>query len=126
MNFAVCAFAVAAGGALGALARYALASRLDGKFGFFPLGTFCANMLSSFALGIFMGLSNAGESSPLFDFFAQTGFCATLSTFSELAFQIASMLEKRRLAEAFSYALATFLSGVLLFAAAANIFSFRA
>lgn len=102
---AVC---VAAGGALGALARSAIAGRLDGRCGGFPLGTFCANMLASIMLGILVALS-ARVSAPEFaELFLQTGFCATLSTFSSLAWQISHMLRISK------YALAAFYGGSTL------------
>lgn len=60
----------------------------------FPFGTFAANMLASFLLGLFSALANAEELSRTAEIFLDTGFCATLSTFSTLAWQIADMLKK--------------------------------
>ena len=49
--------AVGAGGALGAMLRYWLSTRVSGVMGFaFPWGTLTVNILGSFLVGIFMVL----------------------------------------------------------------------
>lgn len=89
-------FTVALGGAGGALFREFLSRELNGRARF-PAGTFTANMLASFLTGIAVGLQNFGilpESAyPLVD----VGFCATLSTFSALAWEIAEMIKSKNL-----------------------------
>lgn len=122
MNYLSTILAVAMGGAIGAMLRYCLSSTLDKNKFDFPFGTFLANMLASFMLGLFLGLAKSEPTSEVFISFTQGGFCATLSTFSSLAFQIASMLRQKRYEEAFAYSLTTFLLGMLLFTIALKIF----
>ena len=122
MNYLSTILAIAMGGAIGAMLRYCLSSTLDKNKFDFPFGTFLANMLASFMLGLFLGLAKSEPTSEVFISFTQGGFCATLSTFSSLAFQIASMLRQKRYEEAFAYSLTTFLLGMLLFTIALKIF----
>ncbi len=107
-------FTVALGGAGGALFREFLSRELNGRARF-PAGTFTANMLASFLTGIAVGLQNFGilpESAyPLVD----VGFCATLSTFSTLAWEIAEMIKSKKFMSAAIYVSATFAFGMGLF-----------
>ena len=116
MSVLLSVICVALGGAPGALLRFAFCSRFDAtRFGY-PFGTFLVNMAASAALGIFTALSP--HLGPHFELLAETGFCATLSTFSSLAFQIAVMLESRRAFAATLYATASLMFGMALFLAA--------
>jgi CrcB protein len=82
--------AVAAFGALGALARFrvdrAVAARRPGHF---PLGTLVVNLTGSFALGILVGASPASDAL----FVVGTGFLGGYTTFSTW------MVESEQLAE---------------------------
>lgn len=72
-------------------------------------------MLASFLTGIAVGLQNFGilpESAyPIVD----VGFCATLSTFSALAWEIAEMIKSKKFMSAAIYVSATFAFGMGLF-----------
>ena len=98
----------------GALFREFLSRELNGRARF-PAGTFTANMLAPFLTGIAVGLQNFGilpESAyPLVD----VGFCATLSTFSALAWEIAEMIKSKKFMSAAIYISATFAFGMGLF-----------
>ena len=94
-SVAVAILCVVSGGSLGALLRFTLAKNFDASASGFPFGTFAANMLASFLLELFSALANAEELSRTAEIFLDTGFCATLSTFSTLAWQIADMLKKK-------------------------------
>ena len=102
---------VFAGGALGTALRAKLAEKFDAEF---PRGTLAANMLASFALG--MIAARAGDFSANGLLFLQVGFCASLSTFSSISCQLASMLRKRKTAAFFAYILSTAICGMLAFA----------
>lgn len=111
---------VALGGAGGALFREFLSRELNGRTKF-PAGTFTANMLASFLTGVAVGLQSSGilpESTyPLVDI----GFCATLSRFSALAWEIAEMIKSKKIVKAAIYVSATFAFGMGLFFIASEI-----
>lgn len=111
---------VALGGAGGALSREFLSRELNGRTKF-PAGTFTANMLASFLTGVAVGLQSSGilpESAyPLVDI----GFCATLSTFSALAWEIAEMIKSKKIVKAAIYVSATFAFGMGVFFIASEI-----
>jgi len=115
MNVAISILCVAAGGSIGALLRFVLAKNLDSNEIGFPLGTFTANMLASFILGVLVALAGANDISQTMQIFLETGFCATLSTFSSLALQLAQMLRQRRLLMCSFYFISTFTMGMALF-----------
>ena len=72
--------AIALGGALGALARFALTARLPGAPGRVPRGVLVANLLASVAAG---GLLAAAELlDPVWLVGLLAGVCGSLSTFS--------------------------------------------
>ncbi|GHF63667.1 CrcB protein [Deinococcus metalli] len=78
---------IALGGALGALARYALntlvQSRLaQGSWAAFPLGTLLINVVGSFLLGLTIALNARGLISPELRLAFGTGFVGAFTTFS--------------------------------------------
>ena len=114
-------FCVGIGGALGAIFRWQIATRFDCTKNGFPLGTFFANMIASFILGIIILLSQKFELPQHLDLFLEVGFCATLSTFSSLAWQIADMLHHKKFALSLFYASTTMICGMILFEIAYHI-----
>ena len=72
------------GGGLGAMCRYFLTNLLAEKFGNFPIGTFVANILGSFAMGIVLGIL-LNRSSENFRLFAAVGFLGGFTTFSSFS-----------------------------------------
>ena len=115
-------FCVCLGGALGAILRSKIATRFDSQKSGFPLGTFFANMLASLLLGVIVSLTTQFNIPRFADLFLEIGFCATLSTFSSLAWQIAHMLRLTKYRLATLYAFSTIFVGMLLFEIAVNIF----
>jgi CrcB protein len=85
---------VGVGGALGALARYAVGEAIDRED--LPLDTFAVNVLGSFLLGIVTFLG-AGDDLALF---VGTGACGAFTTFSSFSFETVRLFERgdRRLA----------------------------
>ena len=78
--------AVAAGGALGALARYLISVGLPGGAGRFPWATFVTNVSGTLLLGFVLTL--VVERFPPTRYlrpFLATGFCGAYTTFSTLA-----------------------------------------
>ncbi|MEX0684193.1 MAG: fluoride efflux transporter CrcB [Dehalococcoidia bacterium] len=81
--------AVAAGGALGAVARYLLAVRLYSQFGIgFPWGTLGVNVLGSLLLGIVLALvEERGAFTPQTRTFITVGFLGGMTTFSTFIYE---------------------------------------
>lgn len=83
--------AVAAGGALGTIARYELALAEPPGSGRFPWATFIVNVVGSFVLGFaLIALMESWSPSRLLRPFVAIGFCGGLTTFS--TWMVESML----------------------------------
>ena len=88
--------AVGIGGALGAVARYAVTLLAQGYWGlFFPYGTLIVNGLGSFLAGLTVTLLVAGYSgSEHFRLFIFTGFLGGFTTFSSFAVETMWLFEQ--------------------------------
>ena len=76
---------VAAGGAVGSVARYLLSRALNGTvLAAFPLGTMAANLLGCLAIGLVCGLAGDGcaRLGPDMKLLLTVGFCGGFTTFS--------------------------------------------
>lgn len=106
--------AVLAGGLLGTLARYGLALALpaDG----WPLGTFSANLLGAFALGVLLErlAGDGSDRGGLLRLVLGTGFLGAFTTYSALAVETDLLVRDGRPLLAAGYALSTVVAGVLL------------
>ena len=108
---------VAAGGALGAVARYGTMvamSRLTGLG--FPWGTVSVNLVGSLALGLLIGslahgfqLSN--EARALF----VVGFLGAFTTFSTFSLDAVTLIERGEWWPAFGYVAGSVIAGIVLF-----------
>ena len=105
--------AVAAGGALGALARYAVARGLAafGAEGFWATGA--VNVAGSFGLGVASALL-AGRAGAL-PLFLLVGFFGAFTTFSTFALDAMFLAEGRGLAGAAAYTLGSVALGLAAF-----------
>jgi CrcB protein len=75
--------AIMAGGATGTLARAGLAEALPPRAGQWPWATFIVNLAGAFILGwLLTRLAERTAPSRTWRFFAGTGFCGALTTFS--------------------------------------------
>lgn len=104
-NTSVVLAAVAAGGALGACARYLL-GRFLAATGFalwgLPLGTLAANGLGCFAAGMLMGwLSAKTSSSEVLVAFLMTGLLGGFTTFSAFSFETLRLAQTGAMSSAF-------------------------
>jgi CrcB protein len=107
--------AVALGGALGALARYALALGLPTPTGGFPWATFWANVLGCAVIGAFtVAVTEARTVHPLTRPFLGTGVLGGFTTFSTYAVDVRALMDAGRPGTAFAC-----LAGTLLAALAA-------
>jgi fluoride exporter len=105
--------AVAAGGLLGAPARYGLSVLLPPAPGRFPWATFVVNVSGSLGLGALLVLVRERRpDSRYLRPFAATGFLGSYTTFSTFAVEVRSLLADRQVALALAYALGSLLAGV--------------
>ena len=113
---------VGSGGALGAIARYALSLALPRQAQGLPYATLLANVLGCLLMGaILQWLANADwangtalRDEPYRLLFA-VGFCGSFTTLSALVFEMSAMLQRNEVLSAFGYLLASVLGGLLCF-----------
>jgi len=112
--------AVAAGGAIGAVARYmvSLVARA-GLFGIAgPLATLSVNIAGSLMMGLFAGwVATAGPISELWRGFLAVGCLGALTTFSSFALDAGTLLQKQGLLAAGGYVLLSVALSLLAFGA---------
>ncbi|KAB7707895.1 fluoride efflux transporter CrcB [Bacillus aerolatus] len=100
---------IAAGGAAGAVLRYAAGLWLARKEGRFPLGALTVNLLGSFFLGLLAGILPASGQT-----FAGTGLLGGFTTFSTFSVEAALLWNESRLSF-FSYTGITVIGSTALF-----------
>lgn len=108
-------FLVAAGGAVGSTARYLLglqAGRILGAG--WPYGTFAANILGGLLMGLLAGVlaQRGGADQEKWRLLLGVGVLGGFTTFSAYSLEIALMIERRELAQAALYSLASVLLSV--------------
>jgi CrcB protein len=95
---------IAAGGALGSVARYGCSSLIAGWFGeTFPLGTLVINVFGSFVIGLFAGLTGPdGRMMVSGDIrqFVMVGICGGYTTFSSFSYQTLTLAQDGQYARA--------------------------
>ena len=122
---------IAAGAALGGIARYLLASFIQQRAGpSFPAGTLVVNLSGAFLLGILVKVAlQSAAISPEMRAFLTTGFCGGYTTFSTFSYETTVMLQDGEYASATTYVLLSVLGSLgatlLGFAAASWLLSMR-
>jgi fluoride exporter len=104
--------AIFAGGALGTLARAALAEAFPHPATTWPWPTFAVNIAAAFLLGYFV--TRLQERLPLSSYrrpLLGTGLCGGLSTFSTMQVEILKMIEAHAWGLAVAYAAASIVAG---------------
>jgi CrcB protein len=104
--------AIFAGGALGTLARAALAEAFPGSATSWPWPTFAVNIVAAFLLGYFV--TRLQERLPLSSYrrpLLGTGVCGGLSTFSTMQVEILKMISAGDWGLATGYAAASIVAG---------------
>lgn len=101
--------AIAAGGALGAVARHVFAAHVmrwtDGGF---PWGIFAANVLGSFLMGVLVHLlMHLPEPMPNVRAFLVVGVLGAFTTFSTYSLDVVLLIERGQIGAAAGYALGT-------------------
>ncbi len=83
------------GAALGAPSRWLLDQAIQSRHsGSFPWGTWTVNVLGSLALGLLLGLAQAGHASTSLVALLGTGFCGGFTTFSTFSFETLRLVEE--------------------------------
>lgn len=92
-------FAVAAGGALGAIARYAAQISAIALFGQnFPYGTLLVNVLGSFVIGMsYVFLVEGSAENSMLRAFVMVGFLGAFTTFSTFSIDTLQLIETGQL-----------------------------
>ncbi len=78
----------------------------------FPTGTLIANVISSFILGVFLGIVLKYQIPYNQRLLLMTGFCGGFSTFSTFSAEGVALLEKGHTALAISYIVISILTGL--------------
>ncbi|XDZ66444.1 CrcB family protein [Alphaproteobacteria bacterium LSUCC0684] len=115
---------IAAGGALGAVSRYAISLVVVAMLGAYwqPLATLMVNVVGSGLMGLAYGMISAGMlylSEPLRGMIL-IGFLGALTTFSSFSLDIAVMIDRGQVSMAGFYLIGSVLLSVAAFAMAAG------
>ena len=115
---------VGAGGALGAMARFALNVTLQRDVSF-PWGTLTANLLGCLIMGAVAQLvassvwfNNAGIIPDQYRLLFAVGFCGSFTTLSAMVMELHTMLQRSEIFASFSYLMASIVGGFACFYAA--------
>jgi CrcB protein len=119
MDAVVKIFAVAAGGAFGAIARYLInLSPIARVFDSFPFATFLINISGSLAIGILMAVTiERFELSETVKLALIVGFLGAFTTFSTYEFEIFSLIRERQFVYAILYSVLSLVMGLVAVAA---------
>ncbi len=110
---------IAAGGAAGSVARYALSLWTHAQWrGQFPLGTLLVNSLGSFAIGVVFVLLQQQLLHPDWRGVLLVGFLGAFTTFSTYSLETVALWEAGQGAQALAYALTSVVLCVLAAGAA--------
>jgi CrcB protein len=105
--------AIMTGGALGTLARAVLADALPHQPGHWPWATFIVNLAGAFVLGwLLTRLAERTAPSMHWRFFAGTGFCGALTTFSTFQIEILELARDGHVGLAVGYPVASIATGM--------------
>lgn len=105
---------IAAGGALGSIARYWVGSTIGGRMGTrFPYGTFVINMTACIIIGFSLSyLGRRAGLNPAWRFFIPVGFVGAYSTFSTYEWETLSTLRAGAFALAGLYSIGSLVLGL--------------
>ncbi len=106
------AAAVAAGGAIGALARYGVARAALGLGVMSPAGTFLVNVLGSFLMGALVAGALARPDASLARAFLAVGVLGAFTTFSTFSLDIVALVRERSILTGGAYAFGSLFAGV--------------
>jgi fluoride exporter len=102
------------GGGIGSTLRYIIGKYLNNAETGIPYGTFAANIIGSFIIGLVLGLAlkyNSVSSNTIL--FVAVGFCGGFTTFSTFAYEIHLFLKAGDFTSFALYTIASFIIGFL-------------
>lgn len=89
-------FCIAAGGALGAVARYGVSGWVQNAApATFPWGTLCVNAVGSMLIGVFLGISELTPVSSALRLLFAVGFLGAFTTFSTYSLETLNMFRDK-------------------------------
>ena len=100
------------GGGLGSLVRYLL-SIWPNQLKYFYLGTFLANIIAAFLIGLFLYYYEIRPEKHWIKLFITVGFCGGLSTFSTFSNENLSLIQQSRYIELIIYILLSIILGII-------------
>lgn len=104
------------GGALGAPLRYLIDLMVQARHDtLFPWGTFAANVLGSFVLGVTAAWVSVGGAATWVQTLVGTGFCGALTTFSTFGFETYRLVEEGSWLEAGINVVASLVVGAVVY-----------
>ena len=105
---------IAAGGALGSIARYWVGSTISGRMGTrFPYGTFVINITACIIIGFTLTyLGKRADLNPAWRYLIPVGFIGAYSTFSTYEWETLSTLRSGAFAMGALYALGSLILGL--------------
>ncbi len=119
MNLISPYLAVAIGGALGAVSRFALSQLLAlWSFAYPPMATLIANLVGCFLLGLLLSLWERQVVGEFYRLFLMVGFTGALTTFSTFSAEFIMFIDNGQILQGFSYLVVSITLGVMLFALA--------
>lgn len=115
-NALVMSFLVGIGGFVGSISRYFLAIAGQRFSVVWPFGTFLANLLGCFCIGILTGISARGVLlAPELRLALATGFCGGLTTFSTFVYETGNFFTSGEYLHGAAYIILSFVLSMLLF-----------
>lgn len=108
-------FIASIGGFIGTAIRFFISRYFQFNYvSVFPWGTFVVNIVGSFLIGIFFGISEKGNlMSPEWRLFLTVGLCGGFTTFSSLSSDAFILLESKEFIRFASYSGLSFFLGIL-------------
>ncbi len=80
----------------------------------YPVGTFAVNVIGCFIIGLFVGLFDRHEMSPLVNALLISGFCGGFTTFSSFSHDSFAMIQKGQWWKFILYVVPTVVLGLLM------------